>query len=97
MEILTGSSKDAYQLAGRAAIVGDWNDIAESALLRLSNGIEDVDEIVRSAAAGEDDNAVACGGCKRGRSRRCRLGRGQAERTLPAIGKVMSGHSFRDL
>lgn len=56
----TWSAKDTNELAGGASIVRDRNHISESGIVRLSNVVEDIDEIIGRAASREDDNAIAC-------------------------------------
>ena len=57
----TWSSKHAYQLGRTAAIVADGDHIAQLALFALSYSLEYIDEVIRSASAGEDDDAFGLG------------------------------------
>lgn len=54
---ITWSAKHAYQFRRAATIVADGYNIAQRALLIFPDRLEYVDEIVCSAAAGENDDA----------------------------------------
>lgn len=88
----TGSSKDADDLAGAAAIVGDGNHVAERGAVGFADALKDINEAVGRAAAGEDHDATAGfrvradGAARRGRrcGKRpgCRVGRRRASGQL---------------
>jgi hypothetical protein len=54
------SSKDSDQFGRRASIIADGNDIAKRTILALANRIKDIDQIVSSTAAREDNDASIC-------------------------------------
>jgi hypothetical protein len=53
----TWTAEDAYELRGASAVVADRDHVAQRTPLIFSHGIEDIDEIIRSASPREDDNA----------------------------------------
>lgn len=63
IDVRTWAAKDAYQLAGRTSVVRDGDYIAKGALIRFTNLIEDIDNVVGSTSAREDDDAAASGCC----------------------------------
>jgi hypothetical protein len=54
----TWTAKYSYQFRRASTIVADRDDIAQLALLALAYRVEYIDEVVCSAAAREDDQAL---------------------------------------
>lgn len=88
----TRAPEDTDQLARAAAIVADWDHVAERAVVRFAELVEDFDEAVGRAAAGEDDDAVAGERWEGGRSRAFGRVGWEGESPLPAVCEVVGGH-----
>jgi hypothetical protein len=56
--IYTWPAKHSYQLRWAAAIIADRDDVAQRTLFVFSHGGEDINKVIRSTAAGKDDNAL---------------------------------------
>lgn len=73
----TWSTKDTNDLTTATAVVRNGDNVAQSALVRFSNTLEDIDEVVSGATAREDNDArgrwyreragTGCDGASRGR------------------------------
>lgn len=59
LNLSTWPAKDADNLARAAAIVRDGNDVAERRAVGLAHSLKHVDQVVRRAATGEDDDAAS--------------------------------------
>jgi hypothetical protein len=55
--VRTWPAEDAYQLRRASAIITNRDDVAQRALLVFSHSLEDVNQIVSSAATREHDDA----------------------------------------